>query len=547
MEEAAETDDEPLDGVLRPPVKPPPTKAVATKVSWEPLDWLKPDGSGKILIFTIPMKGHIIHLIRIAQWFLERPGYEVTMVCSEQSVPDIPKGAKIITYKHTDSFSKIDEMLAKQAHMDEGEQPEEPPMPSNDDDEMGDFFRKILAPIPDWKPDVFVTDEALNVMPAPHFIAAVCKVYKVKCLFVVSPSIKENRLRQFKAQTKLAMSSQKTKKPPPQPEAKPEEEKDKAQQEEKAEKDKASQILKIDENGVPEVPWKPESMSMMKLMQIFRAMPSISADPPMIFYPSSSALYKANRYDNELFSGAFLPLPEPIDGAVQHGRELLAQSMDSELLDWLFASEEPVVYAAFGTIISKFLPPSFVERVVQALDGGSWRVLLVLPEVLQKHLPAGLASDRWRITNFAPQRDILRCERTRCFVSHCGANSTMESMACGVPMVCVPFYMDQFDWSWAVRRHCRAAVQISCHLEVSALRTAVSEVLTSTEYRDSARKVALRMAGQADAVLERLGPAMRPKSHLGPGVSVFAAVVVGLLKKQDVRPLFKLTDQCLPP
>mmetsp|Transcript_35459 Transcript_35459/g.110596 ORF Transcript_35459/g.110596 Transcript_35459/m.110596 type:complete len:169 (+) Transcript_35459:1525-2031(+) len=168
---------------------------------------------------------------------------------------------------------------------------------------------------------------------------------------------------------------------------------------------------------------------------------------------------------------------------------------------------------------------------------------------MQRMLPpeALRPSQDLRIEQFVPQQAVLRLRQVVALVSHCGANSSHEALACGVPMVCVPFYMDQFDWSWAVRRHCRAAVQISCHLEVSALRTAVSEVLTSTEYRDSARKVALRMAGQADAVLERLGPAMRPKSHLGPGVSVFAAVVVGLLKKQDVRPLFKLTDQCLPP
>jgi len=554
--EEAESDEEPDDCVLRPPpasAQKTLPKATQSSETVTP-EWLAPDGKGKILFLTIPMKGHIIHLIRIAQWFTEHPSYEVTMVCSTESVPDIPKGCQIITYKHMDAFSEIDEHLARQANLDVDEAPatpkeERPEVEVTND--MHDFLRKSVEPIVDWKPDIFIADEALQYMPFPMFIPAVCKVYKVKALFVVSPSIKENRIRQYKSQMKLKKQPKALEEPkaqeepqaPAEPTAREEPQTPAAPKASKEAEEPAVSATDVPEpkadvaeeqspeSWMSEMPWKPESMTMFKLTMVFRAIPQIPADPPMLFYPSSNVLHSCKHYKHEMFTGAFLPLPKPVEGVVQHGRSAFTKTIAPELLDWIFSENtDPVVYVAFGTIVSKFLNSTFVERLVEALDGGAWRVILVLPKALQAFLPSGLDESRWRVESFAPQGEILRCERTRCFISHCGANSTMESVSSGVPLVCMPFYMDQFDWSWTVRRGCRAGVQIDCHSEASVIRAAVSEVLTDSSYREAALAISHRMARQSDSLMRILGPGMAPKARLGPGVSVTAAVIIALLK-----------------
>lgn len=47
------------------------------------------------------------------------------------------------------------------------------------------------------------------------------------------------------------------------------------------------------------------------------------------------------------------------------------------------------------------------------------------------------------VRGWAPQLMILRHPSTGVFVSHCGWNSTVEAMACGVPMLCWPIRGDQ--------------------------------------------------------------------------------------------------------
>ncbi|KAL3110613.1 hypothetical protein niasHT_019664 [Heterodera trifolii] len=42
------------------------------------------------------------------------------------------------------------------------------------------------------------------------------------------------------------------------------------------------------------------------------------------------------------------------------------------------------------------------------------------------------------------QKELLAHPKTKAFVSHCGMNSLLESVFHGVPIVCVPFVMDQY-------------------------------------------------------------------------------------------------------
>mmetsp|Transcript_148478 Transcript_148478/g.458807 ORF Transcript_148478/g.458807 Transcript_148478/m.458807 type:complete len:451 (-) Transcript_148478:117-1469(-) len=60
------------------------------------------------------------------------------------------------------------------------------------------------------------------------------------------------------------------------------------------------------------------------------------------------------------------------------------------------------------------------------------------PELLCAQEAGQLRTEKW-----APQFTILMHSSVRCFVSHCGANSSHEALAHGVPIVPLPFFDDQ--------------------------------------------------------------------------------------------------------
>ena len=53
-------------------------------------------------------------------------------------------------------------------------------------------------------------------------------------------------------------------------------------------------------------------------------------------------------------------------------------------------------------------------------------------------------SDNVKVSSWLPQNDILGHPKTRLFIGHAGLNGIFESTYHGVPMICSPFFGDQF-------------------------------------------------------------------------------------------------------
>ncbi|XP_002982652.2 UDP-glycosyltransferase 74E2 [Selaginella moellendorffii] len=116
--------------------------------------------------------------------------------------------------------------------------------------------------------------------------------------------------------------------------------------------------------------------------------------------------------------------------------------------EWLDAQEvSSVLYVCFGTMVE--LPEEQVMEVGYGLEASQQSFLWVLRESSQRKLGDFLQGLRTRIGNrglivsWSSQIDILRHPSVGGFVTHCGWNSTLESLSSGVPMIGWPFMGDQ--------------------------------------------------------------------------------------------------------
>nr|CAB3485382.1 unnamed protein product [Digitaria exilis] len=134
-----------------------------------------------------------------------------------------------------------------------------------------------------------------------------------------------------------------------------------------------------------------------------------------------------------------------------------------ECLDWL--DKQPpasVLYVSFGT--TSTLPGDQIGELAAALRDSKQRFIWVLRDAdrgnefannhgksrhggrhaeLLAEFTEQIEGRGMVITGWAPQLEILAHGATAAFMSHCGWNSTMESMSHGKPMLAWPMHGDQ--------------------------------------------------------------------------------------------------------
>lgn len=124
---------------------------------------------------------------------------------------------------------------------------------------------------------------------------------------------------------------------------------------------------------------------------------------------------------------------------------------DKECMLWL--NEQPclsVLYISFGSIAT--LSKAQFDEIVAGLISSQQRFLWVFRPSLVKDasystFPVDLLSKshgKGFSVEWAPQISVLSHPSVGGFLTHCGWNSTIEAISLGVPMLCFPYFADQF-------------------------------------------------------------------------------------------------------
>ncbi|KAF8101989.1 hypothetical protein N665_0201s0281 [Sinapis alba] len=144
----------------------------------------------------------------------------------------------------------------------------------------------------------------------------------------------------------------------------------------------------------------------------------------------------------------------PIGPFHKHSNDLPPKTKnkeDNEINNWLDKQEpKSVVYASFGSL-ADIEEKEFLEIACGLRNSEHPFLWVVRPGLVRgtewlESLPCGFMENiehKGKIVKWVDQLDVLAHPAVGVFWTHCGWNSTLESICEGVPMICTPCFTDQ--------------------------------------------------------------------------------------------------------
>ncbi|KAL0382826.1 UNVERIFIED_CONTAM: UDP-glycosyltransferase 75C1 [Sesamum calycinum] len=230
------------------------------------------------------------------------------------------------------------------------------------------------------------------------------------------------------------------------------------------------------------------------------------------------ALKAIDRYEvigiGPVVPSAFLDGKDPSD--TSFGGDLFQKSDD--YIGWLNSMpKSSVVYVSFGSMLS--LPRPQMEEIAKALLDSSRPFLWVI-RVNEKANEEKKKEDEklscieelekaGRIVPWCSQLEVLTHPSLGCFVTHCGWNSTLESISCGVPVVAFPHWTDQGTNAKLIEEVWRTGVRVRANedglVESGEIRRCIEEVIDGGEKSRELRENAEKWKGLAREAVEENG------------------------------------------
>ncbi|KAJ8679930.1 hypothetical protein QAD02_015717 [Eretmocerus hayati] len=165
-------------------------------------------------------------------------------------------------------------------------------------------------------------------------------------------------------------------------------------------------------------------------------------------------------------------------------------SMDVELRKILDGSENGFVYFSFGTfVVVESLPRVVLERFFATFRKISpIRVIMKSknPTALPQNIPSNVFTLPW-----LPQQEVLQHPNIKGFLTHGGGLGSQEAVYYGVPVICVPFFVDQLV-------NCDIASEkgygIKLNIEIARQEdydSAIAKILHDPSYKTAVKRLSM--------------------------------------------------------
>ena len=115
--------------------------------------------------------------------------------------------------------------------------------------------------------------------------------------------------------------------------------------------------------------------------------------------------------------------------------------------------------------------------------------------------------DRGKIVKWAPQRDVLAHAAIAAFWTHCGWNSTLESICEGVPMLVQPCFADQMANARYVTHRWGVGMEVGEVVERGRVAEAVARLMVGEDgarMRERARHLQMQASAAASSAMDSL-------------------------------------------
>ncbi|CAN6696053.1 unnamed protein product [Malus baccata var. baccata] len=162
---------------------------------------------------------------------------------------------------------------------------------------------------------------------------------------------------------------------------------------------------------------------------------------------------------------------------------------DTSCIGWLDKqSNNAVIYVSLGSVAS--ISEKELAEMAWGLANSKQPFLWVIrPGSVNgsdwiELLPPGFIEaigERGRIVKWAPQREVLSHRAIGGFWSHCGWNSTLESLSEGIPMICLPSFGDQKVHSRYVGQVWKVGLHLDNEVERGEIERAVRKLMVDAD------------------------------------------------------------------
>ncbi|KAH7549966.1 hypothetical protein JRO89_XS13G0111600 [Xanthoceras sorbifolium] len=163
---------------------------------------------------------------------------------------------------------------------------------------------------------------------------------------------------------------------------------------------------------------------------------------------------------------------------------------DHSCITWLDKqTDNSVIYVSFGSISS--LDEKELAEIAWSLANSKQPFLWVVRpgsvggsesiDVLLSDDFKGTVGERGCIVKWAPQKEVLAHRAVGGFWSHCGWNSTLESISEGGPLICRPFFADQRVNARYISREWRVGIDLENDLKRVEIERAIKMLMLGKE------------------------------------------------------------------